>query len=101
MTFREMDRRIDVRPAVFGRAKAVGLVVVALLGEAGRQLLEHESLDLCRPEDGLAVEGVAHVDDLSARKAEIGWLTRDVHGGQEKEQACEPNRAHGDTLRNS
>jgi hypothetical protein len=60
-SFREVNRRIEVRASVLGSLEVVGGVVVSLRGNAGGDRLQREGL--CRgPVDRGAVERIGEID---------------------------------------
>ena len=71
---REVDGRIEVCPAVLGRAQRVRGVEPAAGSVAKGELLQLEARRRGGPVEGLLVEGVAEVDDL--RRAERRWRRR-------------------------
>jgi hypothetical protein len=87
----EVDRRIQVRAAVFGRAEAVGRVPPAAVGVPREHGLEDEALLLGGPEDRLRVEGVGQVDE-PARQRIGGLAAGDQCGHQDDECAHRARR---------
>ncbi len=90
MSFREMNRRIDVRATVLGGEEAVGGVVIACRGDAVSVAAELEPLGR-GPVDRLGVVGVREVDDFACRKGDSSRRARACRH-QNRHKRHEPHR---------
>jgi len=79
-----VPRRINMSPAMFGRAEFVGSVVITLVGDAGLFFLELEAF-FGWPVNGLRVEWVRQIDDFAGRKLRFGPGASERKGTGENE----------------